>query len=198
MQIGNRINIIGCSGSGKSTLARALADVMGAEYIELDSFQHRENWRQASTEEFLGYVAEATRADKWVIDGNYAKMRHLAWPLVDTIIWLDCPFWTCMNGVCRRTFLRWRKREVLWNGNREHLWSHFFTKKSLFLWVITSYRRRKILYDKLFASPELADKQLLRFRSKGEAAEWLEKVRTTLASPAVPGEAELDAVKIEA
>ena len=198
MLIGNRINIIGCSGSGKSTLARALANAIDADYIELDSFQHRENWRQSSTEEFLGYVAEAIKADKWVIDGNYSKMRPLSWPLVDTIIWLDYRFWTCFMGVWRRTFRRWRKREVLWNGNREHLWWHFVTKDSLFLWVITSYRRRKLLYENLFDSPELADKQLLRFRSKAEAAEWLEKVRITKASPAVPGETKAGAVKIEA
>jgi adenylate kinase family enzyme len=197
MLIGKRINIIGCSGSGKSTLARSLADVLPCEFIELDSLQHQENWRQATDEEFFASVAEAIKADAWVIDGNYRKMRPIAWPLVDTIIWLDYPSWTCLSRTWNRTFRRWRRKEVLWNGNREHLWRHFITRDSLFLWVIKSHHPRQILYDKLFSSPELADKQLLRFRSKAETAEWLEKVRKSVASSAVPDQDIANTVKIE-
>jgi adenylate kinase family enzyme len=51
--IGKRINIVGCSGSGKSTLARELAGRLNIPFVELDEFQHRENWKQATRDEFL-------------------------------------------------------------------------------------------------------------------------------------------------
>ncbi len=176
MQIGNRINIIGCSGSGKSTLARALAAKLDLEFVELDSFQHRENWRQATREEFLGYVHEATAGDRWVIDGNYSMIRPTVWPLVDTIIWLDYPMPLCFWQMWKRTVRRWARQEVLWNGNREHLWWHFLSRKSLILWVVTSHPKKRREFEHLFSSPELMNKNLICLRSPSETAVWLASV----------------------
>src|SRR2546423_7824771 len=116
MDPGSRINVIGCSGSGKSTLAKALAAKLDLDFVELDSFQHRENWRQSTREEFLSHVYEAVESDRWVIDGNYSMIRPTIWPRVDTIIWLDYPVSICLWRMWKRTFRRWVLREVLWNG----------------------------------------------------------------------------------
>ena len=174
-----RINIIGCSGSGKSTLAKALADKLMLKHIELDAFQHRENWRQSDREEFLGYVHEAVLADAWVIDGNYSMIRPTVWPMVDTIIWLDYSMPVCFWQMWKRTVRRWLRREVLWNGNREHMWSHFFTRKSLILWVITSHPKKRHEFRELFASPELAKKILIHLHSPAETASWLATVHAS-------------------
>ena len=177
--VGRRINVIGCSGSGKSTLAKALAAKLQLKCIELDSFQHRENWRQASREEFLDYVHDAVEAERWVIDGNYSMIRPTVWPRVDTIIWLDYPMTICLWRMWKRTVRRWARREILWNGNREHLWWHFFSKKSLILWVITSHSRKREEFIRLFASPELASKNLIRLTSPAETAAWLASLDST-------------------
>lgn len=171
--MGQRINVVGCSGSGKSTLARAIADRLDLQFIELDSFQHQANWRQATTEEFLAHIAEAIEGDRWVIDGNYSMIRPTVWPRVETIIWLDYPFATCFSRIWRRTFRRWITRQELWNGNYEHLWWHFFSRKSLFLWVIQSHSKKRKQYEELFASQELKSKTLIRFRSPAEVRAWL-------------------------
>ena len=176
MELGKRINVIGCSGSGKSTLAKALAAKLDLDFVELDSFQHRENWRQSTREEFLSYVDEAVASDRWVIDGNYSMIRPTVWPRVDTIIWLDYPISICFWRMWTRTFRRWVRREVLWNGNKEQMWWHFFSKKSLILWVITSHPKKRREFEGLFSSFELADKNLIRLRSPAETAAWLASI----------------------
>jgi adenylate kinase family enzyme len=175
-----RVNVIGCSGSGKSTLARTLAERLDLKFIELDAFQHQANWRQAEREEFLGYVSAAVEADGWVIDGNYSIIRPAVWPKVDTIIWLDYPLPLCLWRMWKRTFRRWAHREVLWNGNREYLWKHFFTKKSLLLWVLQSHGKKRKEFDRLFSSGELVDKQLFRIRSPRDANRFFLESTTKL------------------
>ncbi len=193
MTIGRRINVIGCSGSGKSTLSRALAEKLNLEFIELDSFEHRENWRKAGREEFLGYVHEAVEADVWVIDGNYSMIRPTVWPMVDTVIWLDYSMPICFWRMWMRTFRRWAHREVLWNGNREHLWSHFFTKNSLFLWVITSHPKKRREFTKLFASGDLNDKTLIRLGSPKETEIWLGGIIDAPSQSNIPAVAKIEA-----
>jgi adenylate kinase family enzyme len=193
MTVGRRINVIGCSGSGKSTFARALAERLDLNFVELDAFQHQANWRTAEREEFLGYVAEAVKAEAWVIDGNYSMIRPTVWPLLDTIIWLDYPMSTCLWRVWKRTFFRWARREILWNGNREHLWWHFFSRNSLLLWVLTSHREKRRQFGDLFASPDLQAKTLIRFDSPRQTQKWF---RQLICEPSQPGLA--DIAKIEA
>jgi len=179
MTVGKRINVIGCSGSGKSTLSRALAERLELEFIELDALQHQENWRKAGRDEFLGYVHDAVKSDAWVIDGNYSMIRPTVWPMVDTVIWLDYSMPTCFWRMWKRTFRRWAQREVLWNGNRERLWWHFFRKDSLFLWVITSHPKKRREFTILFASPDLRGKALVHLRSPKETELWLRQLVDT-------------------
>jgi adenylate kinase family enzyme len=194
--LGTRINVVGCSGSGKSTLAKSLADLLDLPFVELDSFQHQAGWRQASREEFLAQVHVATQGDRWVIDGNYSVIRPTIWPRVETIIWLDHSFASCFSRVWRRTFRRWLRREVLWNGNREHILHHFFTRDSLLLWVIRTHRKKRCELGGLFASQELRGKQLIRFGSPGQAESWLRDLK--LAIPTRPEQEPSRPVKIEA
>ena len=194
--LGSRMNVVGCSGSGKTTLARELADLLDLPFVELDAFQHQPGWKQAPREEFLADVQNATRGDRWIVDGNYSVIRPILWPRVDTIICLDYSFATCFSRVWRRTFRRWLKREVLWNGNRENILNHFFTRDSLFLWVIKTHRRRRREFEGFFKSDELKDKHLVRLKSPRETEAWLQGLKSAI--PEGPEQQAARPVKIEA
>ena len=112
-----RVSVVGTSGAGKSTLARALAGALGADFLELDSVYHQAGWVPLPRE-YRARVASVTAGERWVIDGNYSKVRDVVWARADTVVWLDLPRRTVMRRVI------WRSsgasgRVELWNGNRE-------------------------------------------------------------------------------
>jgi gluconate kinase len=39
-----RVSVVGTSGAGKSTVAAALAALLGASFVELDSVHHQADW----------------------------------------------------------------------------------------------------------------------------------------------------------
>jgi adenylate kinase family enzyme len=174
---GRRISVNGTSGSGKTTLGRHLAEACGYPHLELDSIYHQENWQPLPPGEFRRLVDYATSGDNWVIDGNYSKVKNIVWERCDTVVWLDYPLPVILSRLTRRTVGRVLRRELLWGRNRESLFTHLFTRESLFYWVLTTYRRRRREADELFASPEFRDKKLIRFRSPRECDRWLEHVR---------------------
>lgn len=100
---GSRINVVGTTGSGKTTAAKLLAKRLGLPRIELDALFWKPDWGETPDEEFLPAVDEATRGDRWVLDGNYSRTRSIVWPRVDTIIWLDYSFPRVFGQLLRRT-----------------------------------------------------------------------------------------------
>ncbi|WP_025226752.1 shikimate kinase [Fimbriimonas ginsengisoli] len=173
---GKRISVRGSSAAGKSTLGKELARRLDLPYVELDGINHQPNWKEIETEEFRRRVGEIVAQDGWVIDGNYARVRDLIFERCDTVIWLDYSLPVILWRLTRRIFRRSLRQEVLWNGNRERFWWHFFSKESLYLWVLTTHRRRRGQADEFFASPELQGKTGIRFRRPSEAKAWLESV----------------------
>jgi adenylate kinase family enzyme len=170
---GKRISVRGTSGSGKTTLGKALAAKLGVPYVELDAINHQPNWQEIEVGEFRRRVGEAVAQDAWVIDGNYAKIRDLVMERCDTVVWLDYPLPVVLRRLTRRILRRGIRREVLWNGNREQIWRHFLTKDSLYLWVLTTHRRRQAQAAEFFADPAHEEKIRIRFRHPREADEWL-------------------------
>jgi ATP-dependent protease HslVU (ClpYQ) ATPase subunit len=75
----DRIAVIGVTGSGKTTFARQLADRIDGVHIELDAVHWEPGWTEASIEAFRERVELATRAERWALDGNYGKVRDIAW-----------------------------------------------------------------------------------------------------------------------
>ena len=57
--------MVGTSGAGKSTLAAALARVLDAEFLELDSVFHQPGWVPLPREEFRRRVAAAVAGERW-------------------------------------------------------------------------------------------------------------------------------------
>lgn len=101
-----RIVVIGTSGSGKTTLAKAIAARLAIPHLELDNLYWQPDWQETPIAEFRERVTAAIQADRWVIDGNYSKVRDLVWARADTIVWLDYPKRVVMWRVITRTLRR--------------------------------------------------------------------------------------------
>jgi adenylate kinase family enzyme len=168
-----RVIILGVTGAGKSTMAAALSQRLGIPWVELDALFWEPGWTSAPRDRFRARVAAALAGDAWIVDGNYSVARDVAWARADTVIWLDYPLPFILARLLRRILRRWWRREVLWQGNRERLTEHFFTRESLLLWALRTHPRYRREYPALFASPPYRHLAVLRFRSPREASEWL-------------------------
>lgn len=169
-----RIVVVGTSGSGKSTLAAALARRLDAEFVELDALFWLPGWEQATIEVFRERVSGAIQGERWVVGGNYSRARDLIWSAADTIIWLDYPFSLVFSRLFRRTVKRIRTQENLWGTDNYETWGkQFFSRDSLFVWVVKTHGRYRRLIDELLQQPEYAHLTLLRFKTPGETDAWL-------------------------
>jgi adenylate kinase family enzyme len=170
-----RISVVGTIGSGKTTFARKTSQLLDAPHIELDALHWEPNWVEAPNDLFRERVKESLQGDSWVVDGNYHQVRDIVWGRADTVVWLDYPFTTVIARLARRTLRRIFNHERLWNGNQEHI-RGLFTRDSVFLWAIRTYRRRRRQYPILLSRPENLHLRVVRLRSPREAAEFLSEL----------------------
>lgn len=172
--IGERVIVVGSTAAGKTTLARRLVDCLGYPHIEMDALHWDSDWMEAP--DFVEKVDAATGGERWVMDGNYSKARSVAWSRADMIVWLDYPLWLLLWRVTWRSFGRSLRREVLWNGNRESLFKLFFTKNSMYYWVVKTYWRRKRDYAGLMAGALYPNVTWVRLGSVRETRVWFDGV----------------------
>jgi adenylate kinase family enzyme len=165
-----KIAVVGTSGSGKTTVARRLAKHHGVPHVELDALNWGPNWSGASAEEFRARVNEALSSPGWVADGSYhGKIGDSVLDRADFVVWLDLPFATIARRIWTRTLRRIRTREELWGGNRETWRDAFFSRESLFVWILKTHRSRRRRYLK-----RLGRYDFVHLRSQREVEAWLE------------------------
>ena len=170
-----RINVIGSSGSGKTTLARRIAAALDIHHLELDSIHHLPDWEPIDTELFRSKVAAFTQGDRWVVDGNYSKVRDLIWARADTVVFLDFPKWRVMTRLVPRTLRRMVTREELWNGNRERFSYLFSTNReeNLLVWSWTRHHLQVERFEAAVGESEWDHITFLRLRSPREVEAFL-------------------------
>lgn len=169
-----RINIIGPAGAGKTSLAGELAAALGMPHIELDGLFWLDNWVPVDKETFRQKVEMALATPRWVVDGNYSsKVQDLVWERAQMVIWLDYPFLLVLSRLVRRTFRRALTGELLWGSNRESLLKAFFSRDSLILYFLRTYKKKRKQYARLSVSPEFSDIQFVRLRSPRQARQLL-------------------------
>ena len=170
-----RIIIIGTTGAGKSTLGRKLAAKHGLAYTDLDDLHWLPGWQERPRDDFNAKLKEAVTPAGWVLAGNYmSRVPEIAWPLADTLIWLDIPFWPNFLALAKRTFTRARTQEDICNGNRESLMKQLFSKESLFVWFFKTWGKNRKRFGAIFAAPEAyPNLTLIRLCSYAEAAAFV-------------------------
>ncbi|MCH7970017.1 MAG: hypothetical protein IH960_03105 [Chloroflexi bacterium] len=151
--LGRRIAVFGKG--GKTTLSKALAERFDLAFIEQDAIRHQADWVELSIEEHREILI--SRFDQseagWVSDGNYSGVRDLVYERVETVIVLALPWRVMLWRTFKRTVRRFVTREVLWNGNRESVWTSFFSRDSV---IYDLYRRR----DKFLSEAEKTEAEL--------------------------------------
>ena len=174
---GRRILVVGASGSGKTTLARELGRWLGIPHYELDALHWGPNWSSTPAEEMRLRVADATAGDAWVVDGNYSKTQDITIARADTIVWLDYALPVIMWQLLRRTLGRAITQEEMWAGNRESLRTTFFSRDSILLWALQTYRRRRKQYSAMMADSSYFYLTFIHLRSPREMRAWLDNLR---------------------
>jgi len=181
-----RVSVVGGSCSGKTTFGRRLAQILGVPFVELDALNWEANWTMADVATFQQRIRDATAGDAWVVDGNYGGRgaRDIVWPKADAVVWLDLPLLVTILRMWQRTTDRIRRKEALWGGNQETIRNTFFSRDSLFVWALTTHRRRRRNFELLMARPEYAHVRFYRLRSGKAAERWLQAQRARAAERA--------------
>ncbi len=171
---GQRFAVVGTSGSGKTTVASQITQRLGIAHVELDALHWEPDWAEAPLDVFCERVTQALNSDGWAVDGNYSKVRDIVWSRADTIVWLDYALPVIMWQLVQRTLRRVVTQENLWgSGNHESLSKSFFSRESILLWALQTYRRRREEYPTLLSRPEYAHLAVVRLRSPRDARAWL-------------------------
>jgi len=162
--------IASASGNGKTTVGRRLAERLGVPSIELDALVHRPGWTETPDDELRAQLEPLLARDGWVADGAYQhKLGDFVLERADTVVWLDLPLRVWVPRLALRTWRRIRRREELWNGNRESFATAFWGRESLFAWALRShFRRRREWPD------ALARWNLVRLRTRHEVDRFVD------------------------
>ncbi len=163
--------MIGCGGAGKSTFARRLGQLLDIEVVHLDSLYWKPGWIETAKDEWAQTVAELTRRDAWIMDGNYSGTFDIRVRACDTLIFLDMPRRVCLWRIVKRLIVyRRRTRPDMAAGCPEKLDWEFV----LWVWNYPRTRRPRVLQ---LMREHAAGKKMIRLRSPAEAERYLAAVR---------------------
>ena len=174
MNQAERIVVIGMSGAGKTSVARQLAARMDVPHTELDSLFWGPDWTPVAASEFHELARSAVAGERWVVDGNYSRVRDIVWPRAQMVVWLNLPFATVFSRVLVRTLRRATTGATLWKGNRESLGRTFFSRESILLWVLQNYHQRQRDFAALRASGRFAHLQWVELVRPAQVREFVE------------------------
>jgi len=172
----SRVAVVGTSGSGKTSLARRLADSLGATHVELDAIHWGPGWSELPADELREAVAREIASDRWIVDGNYGRVRDMVWARATAVIWLNYPFHTVFSRAVARTARRVATGEEIFSGNRETFRAGFLSTDSIPWWVVKTFRSRRREYRQLFEGDSYPELAFIEFRRPREADEFLQRL----------------------
>jgi len=148
----SRIVVYGSTSVGKTTVAKELGKILDSDVIILDDVFWGPNWEMPTSESFQKKVKEIISGkEKWVVDGNYSKVRPLILPNATFAVFLDLPLYLILWRVFSRTISRNTiiniyeptplPKRIEESGNGEHL---LFS-----IYQLSSYAIRNIIKKKI-------------------------------------------------
>ncbi|MGP5516510.1 AAA family ATPase [Psychrobacter alimentarius] len=173
-----KINVVGTSGSGKSTFSRMLAKKLDYPYLEMDAMFWRANWQESNDEEFFAKLQQYLSQDTWVLDGNYHRTVDIKWADVDHVIWIDYPFSRTIYQAIKRAFIRSITKTELWDktGNVETFRKSFFSRDSIIIWTLKTYKRNHIRYMEMLNDPKYNHIEFVRLTSPKMAKKFIDEL----------------------
>lgn len=173
-----RINVVGASGSGKSTLAKEISKKLNLPYIEMDRLFWGPNWHLPSDEVFFAKLEMRLKKDNWILDGNYSRSESIKWRNIDTVIWIDLPFYLNLYQAIFRATKRAISKEELWPGtnNRESFRKAFFSKESIVLWTIKTHKNFIGKYEYYMSAQEYSHINFIRLKSRKEINNFIKNL----------------------
>ena len=156
-----KIIVIGCPGSGKSTFSRKLSQKTNIPLYHLDMMYWNEDKTTVEKHIFLERLCNVLQKNEWIIDGNYISTMEQRMLACDTVIFLDYPLETCLDGVKSR---RGKARsDMPWIETEEDLEFIEFIKNF-------AKEQRTIIINLL---EKYSDKHIIIFNSRAEASEYI-------------------------
>lgn len=165
-----RILIFGNGGTGKTWLARKISDLLTRPAIHLDDLRWIPGHYGIARDKQVVFneVAEAGKADCWLMEGVYGWLANAVLHRATSLIWIDLPEEECVSNITARG--------IQGGGNEEHL-------KELIDWVreyrerensSTSYTSHKKLFDAYGGNKAL-------LKSRSEVMDHVETLRSMAA-----------------
>ncbi|WP_440879032.1 shikimate kinase [Vibrio natriegens] len=175
-----RINVIGTSGSGKSTFGRRFAQKLNYPYLEMDAMFWKPNWQESPDDEFFATLEVQLREEHWVLDGNYNRTTPIKWATVDTVIWIDYSFPRTIYQAVKRAVTRSLTMQELWHetGNVESFKKSFFSRDSIILWTLKTYKSNRLRYQEMFSNPQYSHIKFVRISCPREAQTYINGFHT--------------------
>jgi adenylate kinase family enzyme len=161
-----KVIVIGSPGAGKSTFARALRDRTGLPLYYLDMLWHKPDRTNVSREEFDRGLKELLKKDCWIIDGNYLRTLELRLQECDTVFLLDYPVELCLAGA----------EERIGKPREDMPWVEREFDEEFRQWILDFPRDQRPHIEELLK--KYREKEVIRFRSRGEAEAYLGEMGT--------------------
>lgn len=95
----------------------------------------------------------------------------LYWPRAETVIWLDLPLRVTVWRILRRSWVRWRRHELLWGTNEEKFWEQlklWSREDSLIAFTVGTRHERHRRYLGAMSDPQWAHIRFIRLRTAAE------------------------------
>lgn len=103
----SRVVVYGSTSAGKTTVTKELGRILDSYVVILDDVFWGPNWEMPTEESFQKRVKEIISSkEKWVVDGNYSKVRPLILPNATFAVFLDLPLYLILWRVFSRTISR--------------------------------------------------------------------------------------------
>lgn len=160
-----KVIVIGCPGSGKTTFAEKLRDKTALSLYHLDAIWHKPDRTHILREEYDACLSEIFALDSWIIDGNYSRTLESRISACDTVFLFDLPTDVCLAGATER--LGKARYDIPWVDTEL---DPSFKKQ------IREFKDKNLpmIYTLL---ERYADKNIIIFKSREDADEFLNKVQ---------------------